>query len=208
MHWKRLSTLLLVLGGTEGALAHAQTDVGLSFYGAFSGTATASGEKQTPSNSPGGLIELRHISNPIIGFEGTYSYNRNDQTYSPTIAITCPVNPPSPCPPPPETVPANAHEITGDWVPSLKVGNLRPFGILGAGVLLNQPTGGLTGTMTANRAVWVYGAGLDWGVLPHLGLRFQYRGNLYKAPNLTSLYGSVDAFVHTAEPMVGAYFRF
>jgi len=56
--------------------------------------------------------------------------------------------------------------------------------------------------------VFVYGAGLDWGVLPHLGLRFQYRGNLYKAPDLTKLYTSTNRFTHTAQPMIGAYFRF
>jgi outer membrane cobalamin receptor len=53
----------------------------------------------------------------------------------------------------------------------------------------------------------VYGAGLDWGLIPHIGLRFQYRGNLYKAPDLSTLYTSSGAFTHTAEPMIGVYFR-
>jgi hypothetical protein len=39
-------------------------------------------------------------------------------------------------------------------------------------------------------------------------LRFQYRGNLYKAPDLTRLYTSTNVFTHTSEPMIGAYFRF
>jgi len=45
-------------------------------------------------------------------------------------------------------------------------------------------------------------------LIPHLGLRFQYRGNLYKAPDLSRLYASTNAFTHTAESMIGAYFRF
>lgn len=56
-----------------------------------------------------------------------------------------------------------------------------------------------------------YGIFVDWissGGLPLIGLRFQYRVNLYRAPNLTRLYTSVGAFTHTAEPMIGAYFRF
>jgi len=114
-----------------------------------------------------------------------------------------------PCsPPPPQPVSANAHEFTGDWVVSVKVANLRPFALAGLGVLLNEPSGTQADTTSSTKAVYVYGAGLDWGLIPHLGLRLQYRGNLYKAPDLTRLYTSTNAFTHTAEPMIGAYFRF
>jgi opacity protein-like surface antigen len=93
-------------------------------------------------------------------------------------------------------------------VPSVHISNFRPFGVLGIGLLLNEPSSGQSNTTSSNQAVYVYGAGLDWGLLPHLGLRFQYRGNLYKAPDVTKLYTSSDAFTHTAEPMIGAYFSF
>jgi opacity protein-like surface antigen len=126
-------------------------------------------------------------------------------------------------------VSANAHEITGDWVPSLHFADLRPFAVLGAGLLLDVPASGqatvtttcsecLGGTpapmtttspaQTSTKAVYVYGAGLDWGLLPHIGLRLQYRGNLYSAPNVTKLFTSTNAFTHTAEPMAGVCFRF
>jgi opacity protein-like surface antigen len=206
------------------AAASAQTDVAASVYGAFTGTSTGNGVQQSPSNSAGVLIEARHIANPLLGFEATYSYNRADQTYGcnecvEPVSSACPT---SGCPPgSPVSVPANAHEITADWIPSLHIANLRPFGVLGIGALLNVPTsantvvsGGvaddatLVPTRTSTQAVYVYGAGLDWGILPHLGLRFQYRGNLYKAPDLTTLTSSTNAFTHTAEPMIGAYFHF
>jgi opacity protein-like surface antigen len=203
--------------------ASAQTDVAASVYGAFSGTTTGNGVQQSPSNSAGVLAEVRHIANPLLGFEGTYSYNRADQTYGCNLCVV-PVSSACPtggCPPgPPISIPANAHEITADWIPSIHIANLRPFGVLGVGALLNVPAGSnvvVTGgvaddavsvpTQTSTKAVYVYGAGLDWGILPHIGLRFQYRGNLYKAPQLTTLYGSANSFTHTAEPMVGVYFR-
>ena len=64
-------------------------------------------------------------------------------------------------------------------------------------------------TDSSTKGVFVYGAGLDWGALPAPRIpNFQYRGNLYKAPNLTKLYTSTDRFTHTAQPMIGAYFRF
>lgn len=187
-------------------LASAQTDVALSLYGAFSGTTTSGGYTVSPANSAGGMVELRHLANPIFGFEGTYSFNRANETYRSNVAVTCPIG--GNCPPPVARVGANAHEITLDWVPSVKVANLRPFGVLGIGALFNVPQSGQTSvsTQTSTKAVYVYGAGLDWGLLPHLGLRLQYRGNLYKMPDVTQLFTSIDKFRHTAEPMIGIYF--
>lgn len=204
----------------------AQTSVALSAYGTFSGTTTGNGTQQSPANQAGGLIELRHIANPIFGFEATYSFNRANQTYS-SHPGACPA---FGCSFSTETVRANAHEITADWVPSLGIANFRPFGVLGVGLLLDVPSdsqvtvtttnpcGGTTcpaagtttsssPTSTSTKPVYVYGAGLDWGLLPHLGLRLQYRGNLYQAPNVTKLFSSTDTFTHTAEPTVGIYFN-
>ena len=93
-------------------------------------------------------------------------------------------------------------------MPSVKLANLRPFGVLGVGALFDVPQSGQTSvpTKTSTKAVYVYGAGLDWGVVPHFGVRFQYRGNLYKTPDVTGLFTSLDKFRHTAEPMIGIYF--
>jgi opacity protein-like surface antigen len=190
-----------------GEASLGKTDVALNLYGAFTPKVSNDGASQSPSNSAGGMVELRHIANPILGFEGTYSFNRADQHYSSGLAITCPIGV-NPCAPPAEiTVKSNAHELTLDWVPSIHFANVRPFGVLGLGVLLNVPSGGQMNTQTATKAVYVYGAGLDWGLLPHLGLRLQYRGNLYNAPRVSTLYTSIDKFTQTSEPMIGVYLR-
>lgn len=187
-----------------GVSSLGKTDVGVSLYGAFTPKVTdSSGNAQSPSNSAGGMIELRHLSNAILGFEGTYSFNHATQTYDAVRGCTGT----GPCPPIVTEVKANAHEVTLDWVPSIHFANVRPFGVLGVGVLLNVPSGGQSNTQTATKPVYVYGAGLDWGLLPHLGLRLQYRGNLYNAPNVTTLYTSVNKFTQTSEPMIGVYFR-
>jgi opacity protein-like surface antigen len=194
--------LLSAFAALGAASAHAQTDVALSLYGAFSGATSGNGTQQSPSNAAGGIVELRHISNPLVGYDVTYSYNRANQSYfSPlpctTNSSTCPW----------QAVSANAHELTADWVVSVHAANLRPFALAGAGLLFNEPVGG-SNTTSATKPVFVYGAGLDWGLLPHIGLRFQYRGNLYHAPDLTTVFRSTGAFTHTAEPMIGAYLRF
>ncbi len=208
----KLCLFLAGLAALFSAGIQAQTDVAASLYGAFSPSVSANGTTQSPSNSAGVLVELRHISNPLVGWEATYAYNRANQKY--TEQVTCGSGVVI-CGAETENVPADAHEITGDWVVSLKVANLRPFALTGGGLLLNVPeanpgpivVAGAT-THTATKGVFVYGAGLDWTLLPHLGLRFQYRGNLYKAANLTNVFTSTNAFTQTAEPMVGAFLRF
>lgn len=218
-----LCTLAIVLGLAPLTL-HAQTDVAASVYGAFSPTTQPSslpiGTTESPSNAAGVLLEVRHIVNPFVGFEGTYSYNRANRAYSYKPMLVCPAqNPQLPCGPAEKvtSVPANAHEITGDWVFSMKLANLRPFALAGGGVLRNVPTEStVTGTeitcgpvaedcvpssatfstRTQTTGVFVYGAGLDWTLLPHLGLRFQYRGNLYKAPDMVQVFTSLNSFTH------------
>ncbi|MHB1958773.1 MAG: outer membrane beta-barrel protein [Acidobacteriaceae bacterium] len=217
---------LLLFGSLQG---WAQTDVAVSAYGAFNQSTSGAGTVQSPSNQAGFLIEARHIRNPLVGYEATYAYNRANQAYSSFINPPCPIGGPSICGPTTKTaaIPANAHEFTADWVASLKLANLRPFALAGGGLLVDVPSGGTLTTITcgahnalcslsttsaptntATKAVFVYGAGVDWTLLPHLGLRFQYRGNLYKAPALTKAFSSTGSFTHTAEPMVGAFFRF
>jgi opacity protein-like surface antigen len=198
--WMQAAFLLIGMAILASVAAHAQTDVAASLYGAFNGTTNGNGVTQSPSNAAGALLELRHIRNPIIGYEATYSFNRANQAYKECNIITSLCSRSS--------VSANAHEVTGDWVVSVKLSNLRPFALAGGGLLFDAPIGGQTSTSSTVKPVFVYGGGVDWGLLPHIGLRLQYRGNLYKAPDLTKLFTSTGAFTHTAEPMLGAYFRF
>lgn len=211
----RFSTLSLGLALTAAtalcAPARAQTDVAVSVYGSFSGTATGQVVKDIPANAAGGMIELRHIISPLVGFEATYALNRANRKYEAAQFCSLCV---------PVAVSANAHEITGDWIFSFHAANLRPFALAGVGVLYYQPIVSVEGTYPAptqssTRAVYVYGVGVDWGFLPHLGLRLQYRGNFYNAPFLTLVYGAPSAgkgngtaFAHAADPAVGVYYRF
>jgi hypothetical protein len=208
MQAKLASFVIFVLAVVFGMSASAaQTDVALSVYGAFNSSTNGNGTAQSPSNAAGGLLEFRHISNPVLGFEATYSFNRANQTYYPPTPYACPVGVVPCITPAPTAVSANAHAITLDWVPSVKVANLRPFGVVGIGLLVNDATSG-TDTTSNTTLVYVYGAGLDWGLLPHIGLRGQFREMTYKAPDLTTLYPSTGSFLHTAEPMLGVYFSF
>jgi opacity protein-like surface antigen len=197
--WLPGLALAFLFAAAAWSTARAQTSVALNVYGAFGSTAGSNlAIQDTPSNAAGGMLELRHIRNPLVGYEATYSYNRANQRYVGFCSLCSAAS-----------VSANAHQIAGDWLISAHAGNLRPFALAGAGLLLTEPTSGQSQTQSSNAAVYIYGAGLDWRLLPHLGLRFQYRGNVHKVPFITTVYGpSINAFTHTAEPMLGAYFKF
>jgi opacity protein-like surface antigen len=193
--------LLLGLAGTGCIASHAQTSLAVSALGSFSSGTSGNGTLQVPSIHMGGLVQLRHISNPLVGYEATYSYNRANEVYasSSTSAVLLP----------PQPVSANANEVTADWVVSVRFLNIRPFALAGVGLLVNVPKNSdETLTQTDTTAVYVYGAGLDVGLIPHFGLRLQYRGNVNKAPDLSKVFSSTGAFTHTAQPMAGLYMRF
>lgn len=219
----------LVLLGMVSLRAWAQTDVAVSAYGAFNQSSKNSYTLQSPSNQAGVLIEVRHIWNPLVGFEGTYAYNRANQTYFPPKPYACPAGATPDCSYIVSgSVPANAHEITGDWVVSAKMLNFRLFALAGGGLLFDRPAAANASlvfsctpsgatcppgamvpfTRSQTEGVFVYGGGLDWTLLPHLGLRFQYRGNVYKAPALIDAFTSTGKFTHTAKPALGVFFRF
>jgi opacity protein-like surface antigen len=194
--------LFLVLGFAVfgPAPAPAQTDLAFSVLASFSQSSSGNGTTQSPSTHLGGLFQLRHIANPLIGYEATYSYNRANQVYASSATSATAL--------PPQPVSANAHQITGDWVVSARLLNLRPFALAGIGVLIDVPSSDESFTQTAHNVVYVYGAGLDIGLIPHIGMRLQYRGNVNKAPDITTVFSSTDKFVHSAQPMAGMYLRF
>jgi len=204
--WLQSALFLLALAALCGATTHAQTDISASIYGAFTGSTTYSNLlHQRPADAAGGLVEIRHIHNPLVGYEVTYSFHRANQVYTYTGGVPAGGGPVLPV-----AVSANAHEITGDWLISARAASFRPFALAGVGVLLNEPASGQSDTQSSSTAVYVYGVGVDWRLLPRIGLRLQYRGNVYKAPWLTKALGPGNGspFNHTAEPMIGAYFRF
>lgn len=217
-HFWKASILAMVLLGFASTQMRAETDVALSGYAAFTGDTTASNVVQHPASQGGYLVELRHIRNPIEGFKINYGFNRANQLYR--TPGTCTVN----CTSITASVPANAHEITAEWVVSLHVLNVRPFAFAGGGALITTPRGAtarqticgtacttsniITTTKNDTKGLFTYGAGLDFTVLPHVGLRFQYRGRVNKAPDIVNAFSSTNKFARTSEPVFGVYLSF
>jgi opacity protein-like surface antigen len=208
--------------------AKGETDLGLGGFFSLTQSATGNDVTHTTPNWYGGTAEVRHISSPLLGFEVAYSI---EGPHNDAWSTSVPLSPPGfPCTPtcsftpPPTTIQTFDQTFSLDWVPSMRVGNLRPFAVLGIGALLATPDNGqVTVNIPAHNgggivenyfslssivtAAYVYGAGVDWRVLRHAGIRLQYRGEMYKDPDVTSsLYPATGAFVQTAEPTIGIYF--
>ena len=232
------SILLLILLSACSAFAVAQTDVGMSAYGAFTG-ATANlnngEESQSATSAGGGMLEFRHIRNAFVGFEGTYSLQRANQVFDYTGPFpVIPVCNPQPCPNPGSYVPiktsisAMAHEISGDWiVTNHMTKSVQVFALAGVGVRITVPDGSPSGSeiSTSTTPSYIYGLGGDWLFRPHWGLRIQYRGDIHKLPKVASglvlpystspiaagsptPLSSPSSYAHDAEPMIGLYYRF
>lgn len=210
--WIEGAFVVVVAALLCGAAAQAQTDVALSGYRTITSSSSGSGTKQTPTDSEGGLIELRHIVNPLVGFDFDFAFNPANQTYfnenatPPTCYPTGSTGTPPTCPT--TEISGKAVQFGANWVVSKKIGNLRPFVLGGAGFVVTLPGSSAYSVNTVMRPVFVYGGGLDWTFARRLGIRVQVRGNMSKAPNLSDLFNSTTKYTQTYEPMGGIYYRF
>jgi opacity protein-like surface antigen len=180
-----------------------QFDIGGSFYKTFVSSSSGMGMKQTPSDGMGGLIEGRYLLSPLVGFEMAVSFNTGGQAYAPipgACALTC--NNPA------VKIGGRQVETSLDWVPSMKVGNFRPFLVGGLGVFISVPDSTPLGNNTSIRGAYIYGGGVEYDLGAHLGIRGQYRGTLYKAPNISSIYPANGQYTQTTMPSGGIYYRF
>lgn len=183
------------------AKAPSTTDLAFSAYRSLTGSTQGNDTLQTPSDSVGGMVELSHIQSPLVGYEVTYAFNPANQSYAPLpgdcgyLCSNKPVN-----------LQASSNQIGLDWIFSHNMGRLTPFAVGGLGFFITAPSLNVGDINTVVRPMFVYGGGLDWGFLPHAGLRIQYRSDLYKAPNLDDRYNATGGYTQTGEPMVGVYF--
>lgn len=192
-----LLPILLLLGSPS---IQAQTDIAASAMGAFPSTTKGIYTQQNPADQAGVLLQLRHIWNPLYGYELAYSVNRANQHYTYVG--------PSPVVREPKTIRAYDHEVTGAWLVTLPLENFRPFALAGGGVNVFVPSAGQSGAQSDTKAVVIYGVGVDWSLFNQVGLRAQFRGNIYKAPDVATTFRPTDRLVHSAEPSIGIFIRF
>lgn len=200
-NWLRLSiaVLMFLIGASEIA-AHAQviprnSDIALSGLGQFTSDVSGNGISLHATKSVGAQAAFRHQYHWWLGYEAAYTYTRFSEDYSGR----------------PFPYQHNLHEFSGSYlVQGHKVLGFQPFATVGVSSLIFSPS--LNG---GQRAAWQarpalnYGLGVNYDLLTsHLGVRAQYRGLYYKAPDFNQAILNVNSFRETSEPMVGIYVRF
>jgi hypothetical protein len=185
---------------SSGAVAHAQKalrndDISLSVFGQFTSTVTGNGITQRTSNSAGAQAAFRHTYHWWLGFEGAYGYTRFTEFYSNR----------------PFSYQHNLHEFSGSYlVQGHKFFGFEPFATVGISALIFSPSlNGGQGVPWQGKPALNYGVGVNYALISsHFGVRAQYRGIYYKAPDFSRSYLMTGASRQTSEPMVGLYVRF
>lgn len=182
----------------------AQFDIAGSFYATFTTKSiNGNGMHQTSTNSVGGLLEIRRIQTGWIGYEFAYSVNPDNQTITP-IPGSCGYY----CQLPEESLSVKDNTISGDWVFSRQMGRFQPFLVTGVGLTIANS--GLKGTYLSLpvKPTYILGGGTDCAVTSSLGLRIQYRENIFTAPHFDPAYPNTGGFTPVGEPTIGVYYRF
>ena len=213
MKWMLTALIAMGMAVPVGAAAQAkpgsqsesqqQFDVGVSGYEMLTAATSGLGTLETPTNAPGGMLEVRYIYKPLVGLELNYSLSKSDTTFAPN-GTACNLV----CNEPKTKLSVKDNNLALDYVASAKLGNLRPFALAGVGFNITAAAASTYGVREVIRAAYNVGGGVDWGFLPHFGVRVQVRDYFIKAPNNSSLYPATGVTTHGLEPMAGIYYRF
>jgi hypothetical protein len=171
------------------------SEVSVSGFAEFTSNVSGNGITVDTSKAAGGQGAFRHSYHWWLGYEGSYNYTRFTEYYSSR----------------PVPIQHNMHEIAASYLVTTPTSLLgfRPFALAGVSAIVFSPSlnGGQNVAWQGEPGV-NFAAGFDRGLLPHFGVRVQYRGLYYKTPdfNQTSLKTGQSRL--TSEPMAGLYLRF
>src|SRR5215831_6346596 len=185
--------------GTSGfAQVEQPSQISIQGTGLLTKGTDGNGSKYDTTNSGGFLLGYSYQFNSWAGVEGNYGYTRNTHNFFAQSGTS--------------SLQADVHEITGSFVAHLpsRIHGVRPYALAGGGAVVFDPTTKyfVTGSQSQTRGAFVYGAGVNFDVARNFGIRAEYRGLVYKAPDFKIDGLNIDSVIHLAQPSVGFFFRF
>jgi opacity protein-like surface antigen len=169
---------------------------------AFQKQVTGSGVTLNATNNVGVLASVRWHFSPLVGIELNYGRVANAQTYTAPPYIF------------------RLQNVTGEYSGAAVITpwhreKYEAFVLGGLGALSFYPktiyVNGISNTLylpRENKIAVLYGGGVDYKVYPHVALRLQYRGLVYKAQDYKYSRIFTGSTAHVAEPSVGVVLRF
>ena len=198
----RLAAIAVFVVFSTSAMAQVEQHSQISVQGTALATKDSTADFKPISNrvtSSGGLlVGYSYQFNSWAGAEGNYGYTQNAQDYTGLSE---------------ESVRSNFHEFTGAFVAHIPIRllSVRPYALAGAGALVFDPTSDATMHSDVNRqtkAAFVYGGGANFNLTHNFGVRAEYRGLVYKAPDFSLPNLNSESWTHTAQPSAGIVLRF
>jgi hypothetical protein len=188
-----LAFLFCSAAQAQNALRNDEVSVG-GFY-QFTSNASGNGITDTTTTSVGGEASFRHSFHWYLGYEASYDYSRFTEKYTDQAF----------------GYQHNLHSFNGSYyVRGPKALGLQPFAVAGISAVIFSPS--LNGGQNVPFQVRPganFGAGVDYPLLTNnFGLRLQYRGLYYEAPDFGLAKLSTGSYRLTSEPLAGVYVRF
>jgi len=196
--WSGLLSLVVLVFGTAAQAQKALHNDEVSIGGFYQLTSDASGNgiTDTASKSLGGEASFRHSYHWWMGYDAAYDYARFTEYYTGQIF----------------GYQHNMHAFSGSYYVHgpVRVLGIQPFAVGGISAVVFSPTlnGGQNVSWQARPGA-NFGAGINYALLSsHIGLRLQYRGLYYKAPDFGLSKLTTNAWRLTSAPMAGFYIEF
>ena len=199
-----LLTIVLAMASFATAQEVERFNASISFAGGWSKSSTSPNRSLTleATNSVEEFGSVRWRLNHYHALEVNIGHTTNSQLYTIT--------------PNSFRVGSGITEFSADYVLSPKhIGHWEPFVFGGAGALRFGAGSTFINGIQASFPVkqqteiaFLYGGGTDYNFWKFLGVRLQYRGLIYKAPNFGQPNLLTHAKGHLAEPSIGLVVKF
>jgi opacity protein-like surface antigen len=174
-----------------------RSELSIEGTGFFTKDSAGNGVRDRATNTGGFLIGYRRNIKWWLAAEANYGYDHNTQMYfGNTLA----------------RLQSNIHQFTGSAVVKVPLGKFQPYVLAGGGALVFDPTGNTGGSVTGAtqevRGAFLYGVGADFFFTRHIGVRGEYRGLIYKAPDYNLARLNTDSWTNISQPAAGIVFGF
>jgi len=171
-----------------------RNEITIQGSGFFTKTTDSPTITNRPTYSGGVLAGYRYTINRWLAAEADYDYFNNSQRFVSPAGFA--------------QLQTNVHAVTGVALLRLPaVYRLAPFILAGGGGIFFNPQDAAS-LDTQARGTFVYGGGVDTGLIKHVDLRVEYRGFVYKIPDFDQPRLNMDSFTHSAVPSAGFVFKF
>ena len=172
-------------------------DAALSGFGQVSTNSDGNFIRVDTTESIGGLASFRQPYRSWAGYEINYGYTKFSESYNKALLTR---------------VQDNVHEISAAYLLQSPTGyyGFQGFITVGTGMMIISPTSaGGKGYSSQLLPLFVYSVGINHLVMSdHIGIRVQYRAEVYKTPNFNNVLLDSHTLRTTMDPTIGAYFRF